>query len=83
MGTVDDLFGANISRADLRWANLRRADLSGTDLRGTDLRGADLRRADLSRANIRGAKYDSSTVWPHGFDPEAAGAELVTVEVGR
>ena len=62
MGTVDDLFGANLSRADLCEANLSFANLRGADLRG--------------------AKYDSSTVWPDGYDPAAAGAELVTVEGG-
>jgi hypothetical protein len=39
-----------------------------------DLTGADLREANLSEAEVRGAKYDSQTHWPDGFDPRAAGA---------
>ena len=54
-----------------------------TDLRGADLSGANLSRADLIRADLRGAKYSADTTWPNGCDPEAAGAELVTSEVGR
>jgi Pentapeptide repeats (8 copies) len=75
-----DLRRANLPKANLRWANLQKADLDGADLRwagleradlrGADLRGADLRRADyLRRADFRGAKYDSTTRWPPGFDP--------------
>ena len=54
-----------------------------TNLSGANLRGADLRRADLSGADLSGAKYSATTAWPDGCDPEAAGAELVTSEVGR
>jgi uncharacterized protein YjbI with pentapeptide repeats len=49
----------------------------GADLQGVDLSGADLGGANLSRADLRGAKYDADTTWPEGFDPVAAGAELV------
>ena len=31
------------------------------------------RLADLSGADLEGAKADDLTVWPDGFDPEAAG----------
>ena len=58
-------------------------NLSGANLRGADLRRADLSGADLSGADLSGAKYNSETTWPAGCDPEAAGAELVTSEVGR
>ena len=34
-------------------------------------------RASLSGANVRDAYYDVETVWPEGFDPVAAGAELM------
>ena len=56
-------------RADLSGANLVGADLSETNLCGADLRDANLIRVDLT-----GARYDSRTVWPEGFDPRAAGA---------
>jgi hypothetical protein len=79
-----DLAGADLRGADLGWANLsdaklQGADLSGANLYGTDLSDADLRGADLGGANLIGADlgraaYDEYTVWPDGYDPEAAGA---------
>jgi uncharacterized protein YjbI with pentapeptide repeats len=80
-----DLIKANLGGADLTDADLRRAKLTGADLRGADLRGADLREAylfrvdlreaDLRGADLRGAEYSEATIWPDGFNPEAAGAE--------
>jgi len=75
-----DLRGADLGAADLREAVLRKADLSGANLAGADLRGADLCGCDLSRANLTharltGARYDTYTVWPERFDPDALGAE--------
>ncbi len=49
-------------------ANLERADLERADLEGADLSGANLTGADLG-----GAKANRDTIWPEGFDPEAAG----------
>ena len=45
-----NLYGANLSRADLYGANLRGANLREADLYGANLRGADLSRADLREA---------------------------------
>lgn len=75
-----DLRGADLGAADLRGAVLRKADLSGANLAGADLRDADLCGCDLSRANLTharlaGARYDTYTVWPEGYDPDALGAE--------
>jgi uncharacterized protein YjbI with pentapeptide repeats len=82
-----NLSWANLSytgfvRADLR-VDFPGADLSGTDLSGANLAdanlievnlsGANLSGANLSRAYLEGAKADVDTVWPEGFDPEAAG----------
>jgi uncharacterized protein YjbI with pentapeptide repeats len=70
-----NLFGANLIFADLFRANLSEANLSKAGLRGTDLSEADLTGADLT-----GAKYTKNsegirdTIWPEGFDPDAAGA---------
>ena len=50
-----DLFGADLSRANLSGANLSGADLSRANLSGANLSGANLSRADLSRANLFGA----------------------------
>jgi uncharacterized protein YjbI with pentapeptide repeats len=82
-----NLHGANLrdaffDRANLDGANLSNADLRGTvlsgaKLRGANLRGADLRGTDLTAgADLHGARYDSQTQWPDGFEPEAAGAIL-------
>ena len=74
-----DLRGADLSGADLRGADLRGADLSRADLRGADLSGADLRRANLSGVELREtilnkARYDSTTVWPKGYEYQISGA---------
>lgn len=76
-----DLRGADLGAADLTSADLRCADLSGANLYGADLgdadlRGADLRDADLREAYLVGALYDGFTLWPEGFDVEAAGGVL-------
>jgi len=46
---------ADLSGADLYGANLSRANLSRADLSGADLYGANLSRANLSRADLSGA----------------------------
>jgi uncharacterized protein YjbI with pentapeptide repeats len=81
------LAGAYLHLSDLRDADLRRADLRGAFLGNTDLRGADLRGPDvrvlgdpvarLGGINLEGAEFDSTTRWPDGFDPVAAGAKRV------
>ncbi|MFD0278839.1 pentapeptide repeat-containing protein [Kitasatospora sp. NPDC127111] len=73
-----DLREADFSGADLREANLRKARAGGTvfvraDLRMADLRGCDLSGADLRQARLETALASSLTVWPSGFDAEAAG----------
>ena len=54
-GSRADLYGANLSQADLSRADLYGANLSQADLYGADLSRANLSRADLSRANLSGA----------------------------
>ena len=49
------------------------AKLEGADLSGADLEGANLGGAKLKGANLEGAEADHYTLWPEGFDPEAAG----------
>ena len=73
------LGGADLHKADLWGANLHGAILLATDLCEADLIGANLRGANLHGAGLRGAKlggarYNDETIWPDGFDPEAAGA---------
>ena len=85
------LGGANLAHANLSGANFERTSLGGTNLQGADftdaylggawlpgarLQGADLRFAILQGAKLRFARYDETTLWPEGFDPQEAGAKL-------
>ncbi len=72
-----DLRGAILRRTSLIEANLRGASLVGMDLGEANLIGAYLAGADLTAANLKGAKANDRTIWPEGFDPEAAGVEFV------
>ena len=65
--TCADLSGANLSRAYLRCANLTCAKLSGTNLTNADLTsanltGANLSRADLTDANLTGANLTGANL---------------------
>lgn len=73
-----DLREADFSGADLREANLRKTRAHGAvfvraDLRSADLRGCDLGGADLRHARLEGALASDLTIWPNGFDIDAAG----------
>jgi uncharacterized protein YjbI with pentapeptide repeats/energy-coupling factor transporter ATP-binding protein EcfA2 len=73
-----NLAGANLNntllmRAHLEDANLHQATLRGADLSGAFLQGTDLTQADLTNAKLTGAKYNSTTQFPTGFNPTAAG----------
>jgi uncharacterized protein YjbI with pentapeptide repeats len=87
------LSAAGLREANLRKAFLSTADLEGTILEGADLSGADLSEANLKGAilyaalligaNLEGAdlretRYNTETIWPDSFNPEEAGAVLVT-----
>jgi uncharacterized protein YjbI with pentapeptide repeats len=81
-----DLSGEDLSYTVLKSADLRKAMLDGADLTGTDLTGArlqgallfgtDLRQTELRDVYLSGAKADSSTQWPLGFDPKSAGVQV-------
>ena len=68
-----DLEYANLEYADLRGAILKGAYLEGANLEGADLEGACLEGACLRRANLDGARYNSETKFPAGFDTEDKG----------
>jgi hypothetical protein len=68
-----DLTNAHLRRTNFRGAVLTHAILRGADLRDTILCGADLSGADLSDADLRNARCDDGTIWPVGFDWQAAG----------
>ena len=81
-----DLRGADLSEADFSGADLRRAILLNAKFENTVLRGAylgnatlqdlDLSTADLKDADLRDAAYNSKTIWPPGFDVQAAGLRI-------
>ena len=74
-----DLRHANLRKIDLSNANLDYGELSDADMSYANLVGANLRHATLARARLYGVTYDSSTVWPIGFDP----GRLVTEGSGQ
>jgi uncharacterized protein YjbI with pentapeptide repeats len=67
------LNGANLKGAWLQWSFLEEADLKKASLEGAQLWGTKLRGANLDGAQLQGATYDADTVWPVGFNWEAAG----------
>jgi uncharacterized protein YjbI with pentapeptide repeats len=73
-----DLHGADFRAAELLGVGFGEADLRGCDFSGANLEFAALAQADLAGAQFHGARYSTGTSWPEGFDPEAAGAVLVT-----
>jgi hypothetical protein len=64
------LDGANLQKT-MNWGDLNKADFRKADLRGASMSGA----RNASTAKWRDAIYDATTVWPQGFDHEAAGAK--------
>ncbi len=74
---IANLSGADLISVNLAGANLREATLSEADLSGANLCRAHLNRANLVGARLSGAKYNSKTIWPDGFDPVAAGCVKV------
>ena len=63
-----DFSGANLSGANFYAAHGVGQNFTGADLSGTNLYGTD-----WSTWDFEGARADSETVWPDGFDPVAAG----------
>jgi hypothetical protein len=61
--------GCRCQKADFRDADLRDADLRGADLAGADLLGANLEGALLADAKLTDIYYDTTTIWPRGFQP--------------
>ncbi len=74
------LVRTNFSQAYLLDVNFQGALLQGANLQGAALFRADFSEARLTDANLKGAFYDTETLWPEGFDPVAAEAIETTVE---
>lgn len=78
-----NLCGANLERANMMAANLMGATLgdaylASTTLVGARLQGADMRFAVLQDTILRYARYDETTLWPEGFNPQDAGTKLTS-----
>ena len=65
--------GADLIEANLSGANLDQAYFGAASLLEADLTGARLTGEKLEHADLWEARADRDTVWPEGFDPEAAG----------
>ena len=70
-------FSGGFRKADLSGADLAGAQVDGAAFSGAQLQGARLLCTNLERATFAGAVYDAHTVWPEGFNPQAAGARLM------
>jgi uncharacterized protein YjbI with pentapeptide repeats len=88
-----NLTGASLWQATLTNANLSRANFTGADLEQATLTNANLTGANLKNALLAGASMDSAvvdsettynqwTVFPDGFNPEAAGLSFVRSSIG-
>ena len=62
-GEVENILEYDLYGADLSGANLRSADLSGANLSGANLRSANLSGADLSGANLSEVRYNEETAF--------------------
>lgn len=67
------LNGAQLQGASLNGAQLQGASLLDAQLRDAQLDGAQLQGALLGGAQLQGAQATDKTVWPDGFDWNAAG----------
>ena len=75
--TDADLRLANLAGAHLLRMRLHGANLTGANFGGADLRGTDLEETTLHEADLRNSIADETTWWPAGFDPQAAGVQLM------
>jgi hypothetical protein len=72
-----NLEGVIFYDADLRGANFSGSQVNKARFMTARLESADMRADGLDLADLR-ATYNAQTLWPDGFDPEKAGAVLVT-----
>jgi len=66
------------SSAYLWKTDFRNAQFMGVAFDQASILGADFTGATFEQCDFSGAFYDSKTRWPDGFNPEAAGAQLLT-----
>jgi len=75
-----NLQGAKLEGAKLWSTYLQDANLQDADLQDCGLQDANLQGANLEGANVQNTHYNSGTIWPTDFDPQAAGAILIEIE---
>lgn len=84
LGFQIDLFGAELSGADLREANLSGADLRQANLWKADLSDADLREANLSGTSLMGATlHRAHLAGADLFVAHLMGADLSAADLHR
>ena len=76
------LNSVNFTDAHLEGSSFQKADLRAADLRhgylvNVSFQGADLRSAKLQDANLKGAVYNSQTLFDPDFEPNQSGMILV------
>jgi uncharacterized protein YjbI with pentapeptide repeats len=79
-----NLYGADLSRANLSHADLSGANLSGADLYGANLYGANLSGANLSGADLYGANlYGANLSGANLYGADLSGANLYGADLSR
>lgn len=68
---------AHITDVQFNGADFTGADFSGAIVSGGMFAGAKFKGANLTGITLDGVRYDCTTEWPDGFDPQAAGATQV------
>jgi uncharacterized protein YjbI with pentapeptide repeats len=61
--------GADLSRASMDGADFTKAMIRDSMWIASDMRGANFDQASLHRADFTLAKWDATTTFPQGFDP--------------
>lgn len=69
-----NMSGGSLAGSEIEGGGLISSDFTDVDFRGTDLSRTKLTDEDEDESNnFKGAKYNSSTKFPEGFDAEAEG----------
>ncbi|AGC43378.1 pentapeptide repeat-containing protein [Myxococcus stipitatus DSM 14675] len=67
---------ADFTGADFTGANLRNAEMGRSNFAGACFDDADVRGLNLAEAHLQGARANSATKWPEGFEPAPHGVHV-------